>query len=109
MTKATTASQTPPLDSVPLQRLVRLLRPHKRDCAGMRAVRVGDWKTPWSGIPEETVWRSREGTKHGRSVPWLLIRCNDLDCPAQKLVLCDAVASIEPNAAHERPANNPND
>jgi hypothetical protein len=64
----------------------KLLIKHRVGCAAVRAVRDGQWGTPWSSCDSDGVWRDARGGHCGNSHHWLRVRCNDADCPAKLLI-----------------------
>lgn len=67
---------------------------HRKGCRGVVNALAGSWPHPWSPYPERTEWRDKIGrkVKHGR--PWIVFRCNDPNCPAEKIVKGDACVSL---------------
>jgi hypothetical protein len=59
----------------------KLLTPHRKDCSAVKAVKRGNWGTPWAFLEtiekRDAIGRSKE---HGYR-RWWRVRCNDVDCP----------------------------
>ncbi len=72
--------------------ITKLLQPHKKDCCAVKAVKSGDWETPWfmnTYAPEkletflaDSICRIRTD-KHRGTSRWIILRCNDTDCEAK--------------------------
>lgn len=71
----------------------KLLTPHKKDCAAVRAVETDRWKTPWASLEtqekRDAIGRVRESGYRR----WWLVRCNDSDCPAE--IVIDETSILE--------------
>lgn len=67
---------------------VRRFRAHSRNCYARKHAQTGDWGTAWAvGCQPTEMQRDLFTTKHpvtGKALrhTWVLIRCNDTDCPA---------------------------
>lgn len=69
----------------------RLLVPHKRDCLAVQVVKQGRWQTPFGSVANYKEYRSANGANRGRTYAWLIILCNDPNCPAQLAAREDTV------------------
>lgn len=73
--------------------------PHRDGCAALKAVKRGDWFTPW-GPPadgaEAFTFRDSLGRRRG-SRAFLRLICNSTDCPGRILVRMDDVWALLPH------------
>ena len=69
---------------------IRRKNKHLKDCAAMKAVKDGTWKTPWA-YPELAIANrfANKTETHRGYVGWLKVRCNDTRCPAELWVRND--------------------
>jgi len=78
----------------------KLFIPHRKDCAALRAVRRGDWDSPWFldecpttykfVIYADSLCRKNKGTWHR----WIALRCNETDCPARVRIDSNEIESL---------------
>lgn len=71
-----------------------LVKPHAPDCSAERNFRNGSWDTPWALPTGKVLWRGRDGTKRGSHVAFVVVRCNDINCKAEKAISHSALGKI---------------
>lgn len=85
-----------------MDKQVKIVGKHSRNCAGVRLTKEGSWSSPWGplafgdyGAPTINTWR-KYGKNGRRLLTWMRFVCNDASCKAElhvesKLILRTAI------------------
>jgi hypothetical protein len=72
----------------------RLVRGHVRGCAAKQLTMAGQWDTAWGVVVEK--YRSFKHGRSGTTKPYVVLGCNDPDCPAEIAIRLDAITALLP-------------
>jgi hypothetical protein len=72
---------------------IKLIQDHDDKCYMLPKLAAGEVTHPWWIDTErehfDILWRDKDGNRHGKSVPWGRMWCEDVHCPGQVLVRLD--------------------
>ena len=71
--------------------LAKMRVKHDGDCCAIEDVKAGDCKTPWFLDGRKQFYGDRRGGETGGHTRWFVVECNDLACPAEFIVMGDAL------------------
>ena len=72
----------------------RVVERHNRNCWARRAVLRGELDTAWGTVSD--AFRIFRHGKIGRTRPYVVVRCNDPECPAEIAVELEDVLELLP-------------